>query len=361
MLPGLHLGPDDLVALYGAEWGERIAQTSGRAPDAVFALVDRHKIDCAPTRAGFVYASRNRLRLLPIERLADEWRRRGVDADVLDHAATTSILGTTAYLGGYFDPRAGTVQPLSYTRGLAKAALSAGASVFAGIKVKSMQRRGGRWMLQTSRGPLYASAIVIATNAYTAGLVGRLSRSVLRIHAVQLATEPIRDEVRRTILPAWQTCSDNHADIRYFRWDPAGRFVLGGPGWFMPPPSANAMSLRRLERSLREMFPQLRPYRVTHRWFGAGAITFDTIPHLHEPRPGVIAALGYNGRGIAMGTVLGAIAARRALGEPAHTLPYPFTPLSALPFNAGAGVRLVAASLRSRLRRGKVTTAPSRR
>lgn len=130
-------------------------------------------------------------------------------------------------------------------------------------------------MLQTSRGPLYASGLVIATNAYTAGLVGRLSRSVLRIQAVQLATEPIPYEVRRTILPAWQSCSDNHADIRYFRWDPAGRFALGGPGWFMPPRSANAMSLRRLERSLRERFPQLRPYRVTHRWFGAGAITFD--------------------------------------------------------------------------------------
>jgi hypothetical protein len=54
-----------------------------------------------------------------------------------------------------------------------------------------------------------------------------------------------------------------------------------------------------------------------------------------------------------MGTVLGAIAARRALGEPARSLPYPFTPLSAVPFNAGNAVRLIAASLTARLRRGK--------
>ncbi len=309
-----HLGPDDLVALYGPEWGERMALTSGRAPDAVFALIDRHKIDCAPTRGGFLYVARTRVRLRSIEKLAEEWRQRGVDAVTLDRPATAAILGTTAYLGGYFDPRAGTIQPLSYTRGLAKAALRAGASVFAGVRAKSLRRNGGRWLIETSQGPMSAPTVIIATNAYTTGLIGRLSRSVLRIHSVQLATAPIPEEIRRTILPAEQSCSDNHADIRYFRWDQEGRFVLGGPGWFTPPRTPNSTSFRRLERSLKEMFPQLRTFDVAHRWFGAGALTLDTIPHLHEPRPGIFAALGYNGRGIALGTVRarGASSARRS-------------------------------------------------
>jgi len=34
------------------------------------------------------------------------------------------------------------------------------------------------------------------------------------------------------------------------------------------------------------------------------------VPHLHELAPGLRAALGYNGRGVAMATVLGTLLAR---------------------------------------------------
>ena len=44
-------------------------------------------------------------------------------------------------------------------------------------------------------------------------------------------------------------------------------------------------------------------------------MTADHLPHLHAPAPGVIAALGYNGRGVALATALGlAIGAHLATG-----------------------------------------------
>jgi glycine/D-amino acid oxidase-like deaminating enzyme len=87
-----------------------------------------------------------------------------------------------------------------------------------------------------------------------------------------------------------------------------------------------------------------------YRWYGRGAMTADLLPDLHEAAPGVTAALGYNGRGIAAGTALGTVLARRALGEPAATLPFPVTALSALPLNVAAAVPYYASVVRRRLR-----------
>ena len=72
-------------------------------------------------------------------------------------------------------------------------------------------------------------------------------------------------------------------------------------------------------------------------------MTRDHLPHLHELAPGLLAGLGYNGRGVAMATVMGRLLALRALGTPAAELGFPVTPLRAVPFHAlsGLGARAI--------------------
>jgi hypothetical protein len=82
----------------------------------------------------------------------------------------------------------------------------------------------------------------------------------------------------------------------------------------------------------------------------SGHYTLDLLPHLHEPQPGIAAPIGYSGRGLAMGTALDTVLARRALGEPARSLPYPVTSLSAIPFNAPRVARQYLALAYKRLR-----------
>ena len=162
---------------------------------------------------------------------------------------------------------------------------------------------------------------------------------------MQVATAPLSDAVRRTILPEGQACADTHILLRYFRLDAGGRLVMGGPGGLSPPATPDAMSFRALERSVRRMFPQIEQPRFEFHWYGKGALTFDMLPHLHEPAPGMIAALGYNGRGLAMGTALGILLARRALGEPRDALPFPVFPLRSQPLAALAGLAVKARAL----------------
>ena len=62
----------------------------------------------------------------------------------------------------------------------------------------------------------------------------------------------------------------------------------------------------------RGFFRRVPRARWRYRWSGQIALTDDHLPHLHEPAPGLLAGLGYNGRGVAMSLVMGRVLAERA-------------------------------------------------
>ena len=57
------------------------------------------------------------------------------------------------------------------------------------------------------------------------------------------------------------------------------------------------------------MYPPLADVQWPYRWYGRVGITRDWLPHLAEVAPGVWAALGYCGRGVAMATTMGLVLA----------------------------------------------------
>jgi sarcosine oxidase len=89
----------------------------------------------------------------------------------------------------------------------------------------------------------------------------------------------------------------------------------------------------RLEAVARRFFPQIGVASWEHRWSGRVALTADHLPHLHEPRPGMLIGLGYNGRGVAMATVMGKLLADRALGASPAEIGWPVTPIEPIPLH----------------------------
>ena len=84
----------------------------------------------------------------------------------------------------------------------------------------------------------------------------------------------------------------------YARREPDGRMVFGGHGKLDS--NGNIGGHEWLIRDVERIFPQLGGVNWRYRWGGHIAITGDRLPHFHEPRKGMIAGLGYNGRGVAM-------------------------------------------------------------
>jgi glycine/D-amino acid oxidase-like deaminating enzyme len=77
-------------------------------------------------------------------------------------------------------------------------------------------------------------------------------------------------------------------------------------------------------------------------------MTPDHYPHVHEPAPGILACLGYNGRGVAMGTVMGAQLARR-IAAPDAGLDMPLSPIRTIPLHVFWRWGVRAAILKGRL------------
>jgi glycine/D-amino acid oxidase-like deaminating enzyme len=118
----------------------------------------------------------------------------------------------------------------------------------------------------------------------------------------------------------------------YSRREPDDRLVFGSVGKF----GANEQfgGFDWLLRDGKRVFPQLGEVNWRFRWGGQIAITEDRLPHFHEPKKGLIAGLGYNGRGVAMSHVMGLTLAQRVLGATPESLPFPSTAIKSMPFRA---------------------------
>lgn len=325
VIAGLKTDPDTLEELFGPSLGPRLVATVAAAPDLVFELIRSHDIACDATRTGWIQPATSGAALKAIGARVKQWRSRGADVGLLSAEETARLTGSRRYSGGWIDRRGGTVQPLSYVRGLARAAQRAGSRIFNKSPVSRLERVGRDWRVGTLRGSVTCQTVILATGAYTDGLVDPLRRSLIPVPSFQVATQPIPENLRRTILPQGQAASDTWHLLRYFRLDAGGRLVMGSRGSFADLPVASAA--RAHYRAVREIFPQLEGIRYEYYWGGLVGMTADHLPHLHEPEPGLLAGLGYNGRGVAMATVMGRVLANRALGVPAADLGFPVTPL----------------------------------
>jgi glycine/D-amino acid oxidase-like deaminating enzyme len=334
VIPGLKLDPSELQAVFGSERGARLTELVGGAAEFVFDLVRRHRIECEARQDGWIKACHSEVALRAAARTAREWSRRGDAVEEIDRGRLGELLGTDAYLGGFVDHRGGVVQPLSYTRGLARAADQAGARIHERSLASTPRRSGGQWLVSTPRGSVRASQIIIGTNGYTdlAGSDGpwpKLARTVVPVYSYIAATRPLSDDLRRTILPKGQAVSDSRRLLRYFRLDAAGRMVMGGRGRTRE--SADRSDYANIIASAVALYAQLRTCDWEFVWGGKVALTLDHLPHLHELADGVHAGLGYNGRGVAMATVMGKVLADRIQGRADAV--FPESPLRPVPFH----------------------------
>jgi len=332
VIPGLKHEPDELERDFGTETGRRMWQIAGAAADFVFELIARHKIACHAQQCGWIAAAAHAAAVEALRSRTEQWRRRGAPVELLDRERITALTGATGYVGGMLDRRAGALQPLAYVRGLARAVRQAGAAIHGRSPARRVESVGGTWRVVTPGGAVAAKTVILATNAYSDDLWLGLRRTMLPVQSYQVATRPLPEEVRRRILPGGQVVSDLRRILFYFRLDPEGRLLMGGRG---PLDDRGDPALfARLEGVTRRFFPQVGAVQWEHRWSGRVALTADHLPHLHEPQPGVLIGLGYNGRGVAMATVMGKLLADRALGATPAEVGWPITPIRPIPLHA---------------------------
>ena len=327
---GMWLLPDELPRRLGATHGARLLQALGEAPGVVFELIARHAIECEAVRHGTLHCAVGASGLASLRERAAQWQRHGAPVEMLDAAQTAARVGTSAYAGSLLDLRAGTIQPLAYVRGLARAALGAGASVHGASPVVSVEELGSRWRVRTrDGGEVDAAWVVVATNATAlpGGPWPELTSEIVRMPYFNLATAPLPAALRDTILPGREGAWDTRRVLSSFRLDAAGRLVFGSIGALRG--TGRAVHGGWGRRALAKLFPQLGHVAFEHAWYGWIGMTADALPRLHRLGRNVVSFSGYNGRGIGPGTVFGRELARLVSGEAASDeLSLPLTDIS---------------------------------
>lgn len=330
IIPGLKWDPDEVEAKLGTERGGRLVTFSAAAPDTVFELIKRYDIACAAQRPGWLQPVHSAAARKTVLSRIDQWQRRGAPVEYIERDQAYAMLGARGYLGAMLDRRGGALNPLSFARGLARAAISEGAAVHGHSRVIALRREREGWRVETARGRISAASVILATNAYECGLVRDVERSLIPVASFIIATEPLAEDVGRTILPHGHAMSDTRRLLLYCRKDPAGRLIMGGRGKLRDP--TRSTDFDHVDTAMRRLYPQIGAARVIFRWSGRLAVTADHLPRINEPAPGLLAVYGYNGRGVAMATALGAAAGAYVATGNEETLPMSITPVKPLPF-----------------------------
>ncbi len=344
VIPGLKIDPDEIVARFGAERGERLVEFAGEAPDAVFRNIERYNIDCMANRGGWIQPAYNAATMRALSARCAQWQARGAHVEILDRSAVSDAIGSSSYAGAYFDRRAGSLHPLRYTLGLGQVARRLGVRIFSDASVIAIARQRDRFAVQTGSGSVKADRVFLCTNSYTDPSLGPVGRSFAPIASIQIATDPLPASLRDTIMRNDVCASDTDRLLIYYRLDTDGRFLIGGRG------ASFRYGLNRLFGQLRaravKVFPELASADWPYRWGGLVAITTDHMPHVHEPVPGLVMALGYNGRGVALATKMGAAVADYAMGGKEGALPIPLTPVKRFPLHrlGTAGLQVASSS-----------------
>ncbi len=323
------LPPAKVREKLGKDYGDRFLRRFSDGPSVVFDLIEKHQIRCEATKTGTIHAAHGPAGLDDLKARHAEWQRIGEPVDLLGAEDVAKMVGTKAFHGGLLDHRAGTINPMGYCRGLARAAVAAGAKITTGARVEGLDRDGETWRVTSSVGTVRAKAVVLGTNAYTDELWPGLKNVFTMIHYLQFATAPM-GEAAAHILPGRQGVWDTGQIMFNVRRDAKDRLLIGTMGRVIGDKDSG-LTRRWAEKRISAIFPELGRVTFEDAWHGQIAMTPDHLPRVHQLAPGLWTAIGYNGRGITTGTLFGIAMADLLTGMDPSDLPLPLTDMTAAP------------------------------
>lgn len=321
---GLWLMPSDVLRALGRTHGERILSLLGQGPETVFSLVKKYSISCEAEPVGTLHCAPSQAGMKELRQREREWQQLGAPVTLQDEGETRRLTGSTLYQGALLDTRAGTLQPLSYARGLAAAAISQGASIFTASPVSSVYRENGNWLVRTPRGSVKAQRVIVATNAYTGGLWPEIREEQIHLPYFNFATHPLPPEFLKIILSGKHGVWDTREILTSFRLDQAGRLIMGSVGSLGM--IERGIHRQWAHRAMTHIYPMLRDIPFESEWYGRIGMTADSVPRYHHLDDGILSISGFNGRGISPGTMFGRVLAQRICGELTDAdMPLPLT------------------------------------
>jgi gamma-glutamylputrescine oxidase len=239
------------------------------------------------------------------------------------------LLVTEAYADGFLNPASLQIQPLNLARGMAHAAVAAGAQLHEGVEVAAIEPAGAARKVVTRSGSVVARHVVLAGGAHLGMLHTGLGLATVPVASFVVATKSAPEQLREVIRTGFAV-SDTRVATDYYRVLTDGRLLWGG--------RANAFEytpeiLRALLKGdIARIYPQLANLEIESAWSGLMPIARHRMPVIGPLAEGLWAAACFGGLGLVNTTLAGElIASAIAEGDDRHRHFAPF----GLPFAGG--------------------------
>lgn len=299
-----------------------LAEEHGRAPvvawqrtlnDAVDEVIDviaRERIDADVLKSGSLKVARNPAQVTRLRDQVEEDRGWGIDdVRILTNAEAADRVNVDGLKLAVFTPHCARVQPARLARGLADAVERLGVTIYEQTPVLEIVPKA----VLTPHGTISAPTVLRATEGFTAKLP-RLRRRWLPMNSAMIATEPLSDDVWRSI--GWDGCetlSDTAHGFFYAQRTADGRIAIGGRAtpyrYGSRTDRDGAVSegtVTRLTAMLHSAFPQTRDAGIAHAWCGVLGVPRDWSAGVALNREtGLGWAGGYVGHGVTASNLAG--------------------------------------------------------
>lgn len=330
-LSPLYIAPRWDPALFRWLWSFRKACTQTHLQEAMKALaplghstralfdelVREESLDCGYRTSGYYEVCRTRDGLASAKKDAALMREYGyeveaVEGDELRRREPALAEGT---LGGVFYADAAICRPEQFVHGVAERVVERGGVVRTGSEVVAIRSVGGAVTgVRTEDGEIGADAVVVATGAYSTGLIRRFGwRLPLQAAKGYHRDLPVRSGAAphlRTACVLAETlvfCTPMNGTLRF-----AGTLELSGIDHRIRP-----RRLLQLTRAARDYFTELDDARPISEWCGLRPCTPDGLP-IVGPVPdvdGLFVATGHAMMGLTLGPITGRLISELVAGE----------------------------------------------
>jgi glycine/D-amino acid oxidase-like deaminating enzyme len=337
------LEPAVTKALFGHQRTVEAHRYMERAVDYVDELIKEHNLQSdywfpgflrAATTPGYVKRIQHDLEILTSMGITGiSW----IEADEIKNE-----VNSPRFLGGWWEPRSGLLNPAKHARELKRLAIQFGAQVYEDTPVFEIHRNAD-FSLTTPNGRVTAKKVIFATNAYS-HLFPQLKRKQVPAFTHMVVTEPLSQAQLEPI--GWknrQGIEDARNLVHYFRLTIDNRIAMGGSDVSLAyggdmEHDLNTRTFATLEQDTLWLFPHLKGIQITHRWGGPVSVPLQMAPaigFLGDERS--MYSLGCVGHGVSMTHLNGRALADLALERKTdltdvwfvnrHMIPWPPEPI----------------------------------
>ncbi len=300
------LEPAVTKAIFGHQRTVEAHRYMERAVDYVDELIKKYNIQSDYWYPGFLRAATTTGYVKRIQHDLDILTSMGITGITwIDSDQIRNEVNSPRFLGGWWEPRSGLLNPAKQVRELKRLAMQFGVHVYEETPVIEIQR-GTDFTLITPNGKVTAVKVIFATNAYS-HLFSQLKRKQVPAFTHMVVTEPLSQAQLEPI--GWknrQGLEDARNLVHYFRLTIDNRLTMGGSDVSLAYGGSmehdlNPHTFADLERDIIWLFPHLKGIQITHRWGGPVSVPLDMAPalgFLGDER--AIYSLGCVGHGVSM-------------------------------------------------------------